>query len=134
MIIFREPTDDQYALVADSFWRAAREVPACTGIGRDFLMQMLDAAVLDTSTKCKVMVDDGAPDEVLCWAIWRTPTQVLWYSVKPRYRGLGFGKQMLNHIGIKPGDTVACPILPPSLVGPAAKRGIRLVQRPYMWM
>jgi len=132
MLVFREPTPDDYHLVADSFWRAARECPTAFGVGREFLVKMLAEIIIKPDWKCEILCDDNAQDEILCWAVWKSPVQVFWISAKPRYQGLRFGRKMIEHIGIQSGDTVSCPILPPWLLSYAGKNGIKLVQRPYM--
>ena len=132
MLIFREPTDSDYALVVDSFWRSASSVPSCHGLGRLILVGMLEKVIANPAWNVTIMADDGAPDEILCWAVYRKPTELFWLSVKPRYSRLGFARSMLEYIGVRPGLDLYCPILPPYLLAVAGKHGLKLHHRPYL--
>ncbi len=139
MLIYREPDSEDFALVADSFFKGVRECPSVFGLRRDFLMKMLSDVIIKPDWKITLLVDDNQVDEVFAWCVWKSPSQIFWVATKPRYKGLGFGAALLRHIGVpdrQTGEwfTVSCPILPPGLLIPAHKRGIKLVQRPYLSM
>lgn len=134
MLIFRAPESDDFALVADSFWRGVRECPSVFGLRREFVVKLLADVIIRADWQVEILCDDNAPEEILCWCVHQGPFRIFWISVKPRYMGLGFARKMLDHIGVVPGIAVSGPIIPPALVARAGKHGIRLVQRPYMSM
>lgn len=129
-MIFREPTKDDFALMADSFWREAQD--ACPGVGRLFLVAMLERVIADPRWRLAVLCDAETPEEVFCWAAWRSRSEVFWISVKPLYQGKGFARMMFEHIGIQPGDTIACAIIPRDTYRAIQGTGVRLLHRPYM--
>jgi len=135
MLTFREGNEADYPLLADSFWKVARHVPSCYGVGRLFLVGMLEKVIRDPKWNVTVMTDDSCPDEIIGWSIWRSPTEVFWLAVKPRYQHLGMGRALLENMGIKQhgiAPTIHAPIVPPELVPRAGKLGYRIAQRPYM--
>ncbi len=139
MLIFREPCPDDYSLVADSFWHGVRECPSTWGCPRSFVLKMLADVIIRPDWHVSILCDDNSPDEILCWAVHQGPSRIFWIGRKPRYKGLGFVEAMLKHIGVPtppPGTwhEISIPILPPGLLVPAHKRGIKLVQRPYLTM
>jgi hypothetical protein len=131
-MIFREPTPQDFPLIADSFWRGSIE--SCPGVGRLFLIAMLERVIRDQEWKIALLCDESTPEEILCWAIYRNRSEVFWISTSPRYQALGLhlGKKMFEHIGIKDGSTVACVIIPKAIWSLANRHRIRLLHRPYM--
>lgn len=132
MLIFRQPTESDFALIADSFWRGAIE--SCPGVGRLFLVSMLERVIRDPKWNIACMCDAGTPEEIMCWGIWRNRSEVFWVSTTLRYRllGLHLGRKMFDHIGIANNSTVACVIIPKELWHYAARHRIKLLHRPYM--
>lgn len=132
MLIFREPTESDFALMADSFWRGA--IDACPGVGRLFLVSMLERAIRDPSWHMAIMCDDGTQDEILCWGIWKNRHEVFWIATSPRYQlsDLHFGNAMFEHIGIKADSIVSCVAIPRGMWATAARHNVRLLHRPYM--
>jgi hypothetical protein len=135
VIQFREPKPEDYALVANSFWKGTRGIPSLEGVEHGFLMSMLREVIIKPHWRIAIEYDDSEPDEILCWCVWRAVDEVFWLATaKPRFFRCGFATKMLEHVGIVPGMTVKCPILPPVLLSVAGKNGIKLVQRPYLGM
>lgn len=132
MLTFRDASESDYPLLADSFWKVARSVPSCYGAGRLFLVGMLEKVIRDPSWNITILCDDTAPDETIGWCIWRSADEVFWLTVKPRYQHLGMAREILKHIGATPDRVIHAPILPPAVVVKARKHGYVLVQRPYM--
>ncbi len=132
MLIFREPTESDFPLIADSFWRGAIE--SCPGVGRAFLVSMLERVCKNPQWKVAILCDDSAPDEIMCWGIWRNKAEIFWVATSLRYQKLGLrlGEKMFDHIGIHGGLTVSCCIIPKALWMIAAKHRIKLIYRPYM--
>lgn len=132
IMIFREPTPDDFPLIADSFWRSSIE--SCPGVGRLFLVSMLERVIRDPVWKISILCDEETPDEILCWAIYRNRSEVFWIATVPRYAvlGLHLGRKMFEHIGIKDGSTVACVIIPKAVWSLANRHRIRLLHRPYL--
>jgi len=89
-MIFRQPEPADMPLVQDSFWRAVMNtVPAARGVSRAFLVSMLDRCLASPRWQAVILCPDPeTPDEIGGWAVWRSPTEILWLSVKPRYHGL----------------------------------------------
>lgn len=139
MLVFRDAEPDDYALVADSFWKAVRECPSVWGCRREFVVKMLSDVIIKPEWHVSILCDDNTPDEILCWGVYKSPSCIFWIGRKPRYKGLGFVEAMLKHIGVPSVEQgtwheISCPILPPGLLIPAHKKGLRLVQRPYLSM
>ena len=137
MLIFRDGDEGDWPLIADSFWKAVRQVPSVFGVRREFLVKMLTDVIANPAWKVTILCDDNETSEIFAYAVYQGPTRIFWIGRKPRYKGLGFVEAMLRHIGVptkEPGlwHEVSCAILPPGLLVPAHKRGIRLVQRPYL--
>jgi hypothetical protein len=131
-MIFRQAQPSDFPLIADSFWRGAIE--HCPGVGRLFLVSMLERVIRNPAWKIEIMCDEQTPDEIFCWAIYRNRSEIFWVATSLRYQPLGLhlGRKMFEHIGIKDGSTVACVIIPKQLWNHANKHRIRLLNRPYL--
>jgi hypothetical protein len=133
-MIFRDATEADFPLIADSFWRAAIEVDSCHGTGRLFLVTMLERVIRNVHWKIAIACDEGTPDEILCWAIWRNRAEIFWVCTPYKYRiaGLHLGRKMFEHIGVKDGQTVSCCIIPKDVYQFASRHRIKLLHRPYL--
>ncbi len=132
MLAVREANEADYPLIADSFVRVARSVPACYGAGRAFLVSMLDKVIADPSWSVSVLYETDVELETIGWAIHRSTHELFFIAVKPRYQRLGMGRRLLTEIGILPYATTKVPFIPPKLVAVAGKNHYNLVPRPYM--
>ena len=132
-MIFRQPEPTDMPLIRDSFWRAVMNtVPAARGVPRSFLVSMLDRCMTSPAWKVVILCPDPeTPDEIGGWAVWRSPTEILWVCVKPRYHGLGLGHALMEHIGAGPGPIFA-PLVPSNLAARARAKGFQVHARPYL--
>jgi len=135
-MIFRpvEASDRNY--LRDSFVRGARSCPTAHGVSRELLVTMLDRVL--ATWRSVVLTDEDTVDEILGWACWRTPLEIFWLSVKPRFarKRLGLAQALLDYVGVArgPQSPISCPLIPPSIAATASKHGYRLVLRPYIAM
>jgi hypothetical protein len=131
---FRDAKESDFSLVADSFWRDA--IDAVPGVGRLFLVQMLERTIANPKWHITIACHPSEPDEVFAWAIWKSPTEFLWISAKPRYQGARFASKLMEFIGTpKPnGSRVAihCVAIPRTMYRRAIKHGYELKLRPFM--
>ena len=130
MLAIREATETDYPLIADSYWRTARSVPACYGAGRAFLVSMLDRVIADPSWNVVVLYETDVPDETIGWAAYRATDELFWLAIKPRFQRLGMARELLRLIGS--GRELYVPFADPRLVSVARIRGYDLRLRPYM--
>lgn len=128
----REANEADYPLIADSFWRVARSVPACYGAGRKFLVGMLDRVIADPSWNVVVLYETDVPDETIGWAIHRNTDELFAVAIKPRYQRLGMGRFLLNAIGVQRKTALYVPFVPPRLHSAAVVHGYDPRIRPYM--
>lgn len=132
-MIFRQHEPADVPFIRDSFSRAVRStVATARGTSRRFLVSMLDRCMTSTAWKTTIVCpDEETPDEIGGWVISRSPSEIFWICVKPRYQGLGLGQALLNHIGAEPGPVYA-PLIPTHLMGRAAQHGYLVRHRPYL--
>ena len=118
-------------LIRDSWWRSVQGTcPAADGVPRAFLVDTLDRALTGRWSIRVLCPDEETPDEVAGWVLYRSPVEVGWVAVKPRYRGLGFARALLDDIGVKPGR-LFCALVPRGGHELAAHFGVSLTARPY---
>jgi GNAT superfamily N-acetyltransferase len=132
MLATRDAAEADYPLIADSFYRVARSIPACYGAGRPFLIAMLDKVIADPTWTVTVLHESDVPDETIGWAIHRSTNELFFIAIKPRYQRLGMGRHLLTAIGVLPYANTHVPFVPPKLVAVAGKHHYNMIPRPYM--
>jgi len=129
----REANEADYPLIADSFWRVARSVPACYGAGRKFLVGMLDRVIADPSWNVVVLYETDVPDETIGWAIHRSTDELFFIAIKPRYQRLGMAKRLIELSDIDPSHSpITVPFSSLPLLGLIRSVGSSVRIRPYM--
>ena len=129
-MLIRPLQPDDLDLVRDSWWRSVQATCPAAGVPRAFLIEMLNTALAGRWSIRVLCPDEETTDEIGGWILYRSPVEVGWVAVKPRYRGLGFARALLDNVGVRPG-CVSCPLIPRGGHDLAARFGVSLVARPF---
>ncbi len=134
MLTVRPATGDDFAYVLDSFVHEFSASVYADGLSRSRVRRLiLDA--WDAGFSTWIMCEPETPDEIVAWALVRTPTinrEVAWVHTKGIYRRHGIARELLVRLGVARGK-VLTPFIPsPKFAREARKHGWNLCHRPWM--
>jgi hypothetical protein len=102
-MITRPFTAADVNLVRNSFCRGVLQTQSCSGVGWNFMRDMVDRVIVDDYWTCLAYVDEAVEDEVISWIAFNAKDRkVFWLSTKPRYYKSGFGWELAKKC-ISPG-------------------------------
>lgn len=131
-LVIRQGTTQDYPYVTDSFWRTyLRESTFAKGCRPKQLIRSIETLIARPGWNVSVLCFDDLPDEIIGWALWRSPTEIAWVDIKGPYRGQGLAKKLLDHVGVIAGD-VACAFVTKRASVEAQRKGLILWFRPYL--
>ena len=133
MLVARPATEADVPFVLSSFVHDAKRAPSMSYLERGQTRSLMCALLKNAEWNVTILADDGTPDEIFGFVVWRSPTEIAWIHTKGIYRGKGLriASRLLAAIGAVPGPINVVFLSTGKFSKWARTKGWKLKHQPY---